>query len=348
MKNTYRSALLVATATTGGIIATPHATAQDLVTIDLLAAAPRMMAWYPLIVGETLGYFEEEGIRVNLLPTETNIPYVAFLQNGQADIAMLDGPQTFQAAASGIPINIIYEVVQREQGGLAVLADSDIMDISDLAGTTIGLGTDRDTATLAMALTVWDMTLDEVETVVIGEAIPVLTNALQSGAVDALAAGEAEWRPMEATGVELRRITPPEVTDVPGNNFAVSVDALDEMGDVFEGFLRAWSKGMAAAKINPEGVILMLQQDLPSEWENVEVGMRAFNSIMDRTSITETLGEIRHDVWNNMQDLMIAVDILDTTVDTSTFLNDSFIEVANDFDWDEVEAEIAAWVAENE
>jgi NitT/TauT family transport system substrate-binding protein len=35
-------------------------------------------------------------------------------------------------------------------------------------------------------------------------------------------------------------------------------------------------------------------------------------------------------------------------VDVSTFLNDTYIAAANDFDRAEVEAEAAAWLAENQ
>ena len=50
------------------------------------------MIWWPIHVGEELGYYEEEGLTINLLASETTIPYVAFLTNKNAHLAMLDGP----------------------------------------------------------------------------------------------------------------------------------------------------------------------------------------------------------------------------------------------------------------
>ena len=45
---------------------------------------------------------------------------------------------------------------------------------------------------------------------------------------------------------------------------------------------------------------------------------------------------------------MIAAGVMDSEVDVSTFLNDTYIEAANDFDRAEVEAEAAAWLAANQ
>ena len=68
--------------------------AQDLTTVNVINPLPRSTNFYPLVVGEALGYFAEEGVEVNLLPSDTSIPYVAFVQNGQADVAMLDPVET--------------------------------------------------------------------------------------------------------------------------------------------------------------------------------------------------------------------------------------------------------------
>ena len=73
--------------------------AQETVTV--IKPTPRSAVFFPLVVGEALGYFEEEGVSVNLLPSDTSIPYVAFVQNGQADLAMLDPNETINAVIAG-------------------------------------------------------------------------------------------------------------------------------------------------------------------------------------------------------------------------------------------------------
>jgi NitT/TauT family transport system substrate-binding protein len=116
--------------------------AQDT-TITVIKPTPRSAVFFPLVVGEALGYFEDEGITVNLLPSDTSIPYVAFVQNGQADLAMLDPNETINAVIAGANINTVYEVMQNAPEGIAVLKGGDYTSMDDLVGTTVGLVSDQ-------------------------------------------------------------------------------------------------------------------------------------------------------------------------------------------------------------
>ena len=64
--------------------------------VKMINPLPRSTVLYPLVVSEALGYFEEKGVTVKLLPSDTSIPYVAFVQNGHADLAMLDQNETIK------------------------------------------------------------------------------------------------------------------------------------------------------------------------------------------------------------------------------------------------------------
>ena len=327
----------------------PAAAQEGLTTIDLLMPRPRTMSFYPLIVGEELGYFEEEGIEVNLLPFETTIPYVAFLQNGQADLAMLDFPQTFQAVSRDIPLRIVYEAQQLASEGVAVLEDSPLQSVSELPGKTVGLVTERDQTTLEISLNVTDTPSDEVETVVVGEAAPTIANALTTGAVDAIAGAEPDWFALQVYGIGIRRITPPEVSDTPANSFAVSEQALEEMRPELEAFFRAYSKGMAVADVVDREILeAIVKSSQPHEWEDETSAERFLDGAVRRNySVTEQLGAVQPQIWTNIQEPMVEVGVFEETIDVSRFLDDSLIEPANDFDREEVAAEARAWAEQN-
>ena len=89
-------------------------------TVNMINPLPRSTNFFPLVVAEELGYFAEEGVEVNLLPSDTSIPYVAFIQNGQADLAMLDPFETVNARLAGANINTVFEVMQNAPEGIAV------------------------------------------------------------------------------------------------------------------------------------------------------------------------------------------------------------------------------------
>jgi NitT/TauT family transport system substrate-binding protein len=329
-------------------LATTVATAQDLTTVSAIMPLPRSANFYPLIAGEALGYFEDEGIEVNLLPSETSVPYVAFVQNGQADLAMLDGPQTFQAAAAGIPFKVVYEAMQRAPEGVAVLADSAYQDVSELKGKTIGLVSDRDRQTFAIALDARGLSIDDVTTVVVGEGGPTLANALRTESVAAIAGAVPDWLAVQASGIGIRLITPEEVAVSPANSYVASAERLDEMRPVLEGFFRAWSKGMEVAKIDPDALAAMAKAAVPEEWENETFGREFLDaSIPMNYSITEQLGQPQPDVWEQIQDPMVKVGLIEEKIDPSTFLDDSLIGPANDFDREQVRKDVEAWKAEN-
>ncbi|ROU04250.1 ABC transporter substrate-binding protein [Histidinibacterium lentulum] len=323
--------------------------AQDMTTVNMINPLPRSTNFYPLVVGEALGYFEEEGVIVNLLPSDTSIPYVAFVQNGQADLAMLDPVETVNALNAGAPINTVYEVMQNAPEGIGVPAGSDVDSIEDLVGTTVGLVSDRDRSFLQAALNTVGASIDDVETVVLGESGPTLAAAMRDGNVSAISGAAPDWISLIVNGIEVDLITPPELLTSPANTFAANADTLEEKRDAMEGFLRAWSKGMYVAAVNPEAVAEMLRQAVPEEWENEDAGQLYLDmSIGMNLSTTERLGDVQPDVWNSIQPQFLESGAIEEIVPAEDFLNDIYIEAANDFDRAEVEAEAAAWMEENQ
>lgn len=318
-------------------------------TVDMINPLPRSTNFYPLVVGEELGYFEEEGVEVNLLPSDTSIPYVAFIQNGQADLAMLDPFETVNARLAGAEINTVFEVMQNAPEGIAVPAGSDAQSMSDLVGTTVGLVSDRDRAFLQAALATAGHTIDEVQTVVLGEAGPTLAAAMRDGTVSAIAGAAPDWIALIANGIETRLITPEELLASPANTFAMSVDAIDgEKREAVAGFLRAWCKGMIATNANPEAAAEILKKNVPEEWEIPEAGQLFLDmSIGMNNSVTENCGDVQPDVWTAIQPQMKAAGGIEEIVPVEDFLNNTFIEAANDFDRAEVAEEINAWASEN-
>ncbi|KAA0969573.1 ABC transporter substrate-binding protein [Aureimonas fodinaquatilis] len=320
------------------------AVAQDVTTLNILMPLPRSSNFYPLLVGEALGYFEEEGVAVNLLPSSTTIPYVAFIQNGQADLAMLDAPQTFQAAAAGVDMKVLYEGMQRAPEGIAVAGDSPYQNVAELKGTTVGLVSDRDRVTLGISLDAVGLTLDDVTTVVVGEGGPTLANAIQNQTVSAIAGAVPDWLAVQAHGLAIRLITPEEVEDTPANSFVGATARLEELQKPLEGFFRAWSKGMYAAEVDPDFVAAVSKAAVPEEWENEKFGREFLDaSIPMNVSVTELSGDLQPEVWKKVQPPMVKQGAIDAEIDPATFLDDRFIASANDWDHAEVEAEIKAW-----
>jgi NitT/TauT family transport system substrate-binding protein len=322
--------------------------AQDLETVTAIMPRPRSTNYFPLIVGEALGYFEEEGIRVELLPSDTPIPFVSFVRNGTADIAMMDPAEVLTAVAAGADIKVVYEVMQTAPDGVAVSASSDVQDISDLDGQVVGLVTERDMVTMKIALDARGLTEADVTPVVVGEAGPTLAAAFRDQTVAAIAGSGPDWLAIQAAGQEIRLITPSEVSAKPGNTLVVDTANLADRREALEGFMRAWSKGMYVAEIDPEVVAKIAQTTVPAEWEDPEFGAAFLgNAIRLNVSVTEAKGDLQTAIWSSIQPAMIKFGVISEEVDPATFLEPGLIGPANDWSKDEVAAEVAAWRAEN-
>ena len=329
-------------------VMTVPAVAQELTPVNMINPLPRSTNFFPLVVGEALGYFAAEGVEVNLLPSDTSIPYVAFVQNGQADLAMLDPVETINARLAGANINTVFEVMQNAPEAIGVLDTSAYDSVDDLAGTTVGLVSDRDRAFLQASLDVVGKSIDDVETVVLGESGPTLAAAIRDGQVSAISGAAPDWISLNANGINVRLITPPEMLASPANTFAVNADMVEEKRTAIEGFLRAWNKGMYVASVNPEMVAQALRKGVPAEWENEAAGQLFLDmSIGMNVSTTERLGDLQSDVWTALQPRLLSSGAIAEQVDVSTFLNDTYIAAANDFDRAQVEAEAAAWLEAN-
>lgn len=331
---------LAASSYTGSVLAQSE--------VKMINPLPRSTVFYPLVVGEALGYFEEEGVSVKLLPSDTSIPYVAFVQNGQADLAMLDQNETINAVNAGAKINTVYEVMQNAPEGIAVLSAGNVKSISDLVGTTVGLVSDRDRAFLQAAMAIAGHSIDDVKTVVLGESGPTLAAAIRDGKVSAISGSVFDWATLQAAGIGLTLITPEELLASPANTFAMDAGKIDEKREAIEGFLRAWSKGVHVSTFNPDVVEKMLRDAVPEEWEDENAGKSLLEGVIPMNiSVTENIGDVQTGVWTDIQPRLLESGAIEKEVDVATFLNNTYIKAANDFDRDEVAAEVKAWAAKN-
>ena len=343
-----KAALLAVGLTTAASAVQAEGDCAEMKTINVLAPATRSMVFYPIMSGEALGYFADECLTVNFLPADTTIPYVAFLQNGTTDVAMLDGPQTFQAVAAGLDISIVFEANQRAPEGIHVAAGSDIKSVADLNGKTVGLVSDRDVATLKWAMNVGGGDFSSVTPVVVGEGGAILANAFRRETVAAVVGALPDFIAINANGIETRDIYPSSIAETPANSFAVYNPTIDEKSDILQGFFRAWAKGQAVGKIDRGALEAMSAAAAPEEWVD-ENFAKAFmdGAIPLNSPISAGYGAVRPQSWAAVQGGMMLIGEIDKEYDVNTFLDGRFINGANTWTYTDVVNDVAAWRAAN-
>jgi len=90
-----------------------------------------------LYEAQALGYFQDEGLDVTLLPGGPNALVMPKVATGQADIGQADSTNTLLQQAEGLPVIQFAAVFQDDPSGLLVNADSSVRSFQDLAGRTI-------------------------------------------------------------------------------------------------------------------------------------------------------------------------------------------------------------------
>jgi len=350
--NSLVSRLLIGAAAVGVLALGPAAQAQDTQEINVITANDSTCSLFEEWTADAFGFWPSMGLEVNLLPSETSIPFVAFLQNGDADLVMLDSAQVLQAADAGLPIKVLYETHQFAPEGIVVTADSPIKSLADLKDVTVGMASDRDLITTVITLDSIGETLESanVTTVVVGDSGPVMAGALQNKTIDAFAGGSSDRSGIEAAGVQIRNITPAAVSRNPGNSFVAWGPTMEEKREVIGKFLKGWAMANNAAVLDTKLTASACRTAIPEQFENIDVGLRMVDNSVYITHLrrTKNYGEVQPDVWAAIQGPYVKLGEISKEIDPATFLDSSFTAAANDWETADVKKAMEAWKEANQ
>jgi NitT/TauT family transport system substrate-binding protein len=337
-------------AATATLVLTAAAKAEDF-TVNFMSSNESSCSPIAQQNAQVFGFWDDLGIKVNFLPSETTIPYPAFLQNGQADLALMDAGQVLQAVDANLPVKVVYEAAQYAPDGIVVVADSPIKGLADLKGATVGLASDRDIITTAIALSSIGKTIEEmdIKTVVVGDSGPVMAKALRDGQIAAFSGGASDRAGIEAAGVTIRNITPVEVLRQPSNNLTVWGPTLEEKRPMIQAFLKGWAQAQLASIIDTKLAASACRTKVPQQFEKIDIGMRLINNAAYGTQLSRTkqYGELQPDVWAEVQMPLVQMKEISQQHDPATFLDPSFTAGANDFTTDDVKKKMYEWKKAN-
>jgi NitT/TauT family transport system substrate-binding protein len=314
-------------------------------TVNILSANEASCDLYGVHIAKALGIYEDAGVDANMLSSETTVPYVAFLSNGDADLTMLDSAQVLQMANANQPGAVIYEVMQFAPEGIFVLSDGPIETLEDLRGKTIGLASDRDQITVIIALDSVGISIGEVSTVVVGDSGPLMANSLTSGQVAAFAGAASDRAGIEAAGVATHNITPTAVSQNVGNSYAIWIPRMEKIRYPASVFLRGLAMGNHAGVLDRNTTGAICRQAIPEQWEDLDVGWGLIDYSANVLNLkrTKRFGEPQPDVWAAVQKPYIALGEIDGFIEPATFLDFSFIDDANAWTTLELKHRLAAW-----
>lgn len=267
-----------------------------------------LLDWYPnavhsfLFAAEQQGYFEQEGLKVNLeTPADTN-DAIKLLAAGKADLAISYQMQIAQSRAEDIPVVSVAALVRHPLDQIFVRADSDIKSPKDLAGKKVGYpSTPLNEAMVNTMVASDNGDPSQVKYTDIGwDLIPAMT----TGKVDAIIGGYINHEKLliEKEGIPLRTFDPADY-GVPDNYelvLAASEDGLAKHEDTIRKFLKAAAKGQAYTVQNPDQALNILleheNKDFPLDPDVEKQSLNILLPMMDDGSAG--FGEQTEESWN--------------------------------------------------
>lgn len=305
--------------------------------LTVVVPNPSAINNYPLHVAVGEGYFEEEGLQVQVEAVNGSASVLQLLASGQGDIGQPGPAPVLAARVRGEDIVMVYNHFSRSVFGLVVPEESEVQTPADLKGTVIGVGT-ADGAEVGFTRSIMtDLGLVEgtdYEFLPIGDGGTAVA-AFLNEEVDAYAAAVADAAIISSRGIPLREITPEPYLDYFGNGWAVTRSFLEGNQEVLEGFGRALVKGtrFGMDPANLEATLQHVAAGNPQESEDPDFATVLLESMKDRTRPAtegDPIGYFPPEAWVKWQDSLVAGGSLEAPMDDldAAYTNE-FVETWN-------------------
>lgn len=297
----------------------------------------------PIRIAMDEGWFEEEGIQVEIVYSPGSGAAIQQLAAGNADVASTTPASVMQANVQGTPISMVLQHNYLQPFDLAAPANSGITTVADLRGKSIGVselsGGEMPMVRASLALAGLVEGAD-VTVIPAGEGDPSTVGALQDGTIDAYASSKRDIISVGINGLEseMVSITPEEVATFPGDGMAVRTEFLDAEPEVVDGFVRAALKGFVYTMANPDAGFAYAQANLPEALATDPVLARQYFDLAINTfgvevpEAAQNRGRFDRASWETIMGFLQQGDdqtrVLDQPVDLDAVLNDSSVQKA--------------------
>lgn len=262
------AAMIFSLAACGGSAGSSSDTAPETSSGDLREINV-VLDWYPNAVHEFIylamekGYYEEEGLKVNIqFPSNTN-DALSLTAAGKAEIGIYYPHDVIQARVNqDIPVKAFASVCQGPLNIILSLADKNITTASDLAGKKIGYaGTELSEAMVKSMMEAAGVGDSYSEDQLIDVGFDLMSS-MTTGNVDATIGCmlNHEVPQMEEEGFKVNAFSICDygVPYYPELVLVANDAVIENDSDMLAAFMRASAKGFADMKADPEGAVKVL------------------------------------------------------------------------------------------
>ncbi|HJQ94446.1 MAG TPA: ABC transporter substrate-binding protein [Acidimicrobiia bacterium] len=300
--------------------------------VSILLPFPLGIGWTGLVVGEQLGFFEDENLSITTEATDGGGFVVQQVLAGNVDYGLAAASEAIIAYNRDPGMRAAFCNKSRNIFQITALEGSPIESVSDLQGTVMGISEAGGGEVNILTAILEDAGLsvgEDVELLPIGGAGPAAAVAIEDGTVDAYTSSFPDIINLRLAGVDLRDITPEEFDEQPGDCFLVMEETLEDpaKADIVERISRAWSKGSLYAENNPEEALELACEAVPESCVDEEYAARYWEFNVDSLSASEDVlpGETSLPGWELVAQLLYSAGTTETLVDPAPIISGGII-----------------------
>jgi NitT/TauT family transport system substrate-binding protein len=185
----YLTAAMLAVSTLSMLPGAAQAQELEKSSLEIAVGGRALLGYLPLTIAERKGYFEEQGLKVNISDFQGGAKALQALVGGSADVVSGAYEHTILSAARGFPLTAI--ALQNNSFGVVIALPPDAAATytgpADLKGKAIGVTApgSSSAAAVQVLLAKAGLTLDDVSIVGVGGAAGAVA-AMESGQIDAI------------------------------------------------------------------------------------------------------------------------------------------------------------------
>jgi NitT/TauT family transport system substrate-binding protein len=219
----------------------------------------------PFAIASKLGWFEKDGIKVDLVPLPGSTDCVKLVATKELQVSLPSVEPLAIIRPQGVKAKFFYTAYQANIYGIAVPLDSPVKSITDLKGKKIGVTSMASAGVIVARALVKQAGMNpdsDVSIIVAGEAAQTAA-LLNSKQVDALSQFDTQYALTSNAGAKLRPLDHPEIKKFPSNGFVALEDYLKSNRKEAVALARGYAKGTVFAIANPEAAIRILWEIYP-------------------------------------------------------------------------------------
>lgn len=294
-----------------------------------------------------LGFFEEEGIELEIQNLAGSAEVVQAVATGQLDIGVILSPPLYSAVDQGAKVQAFFNLITSNFAVPHVPVDSPIQEILDMEGTTIGVVSQGAGAIPLIRSMVASEggDPDSIDFIPVGAGADVAV-AVEQGQIDVVGLWDSVFANLEGAGIELRPISDPFFDELgfQGPVFASS-QALQDDPELFAGVGRALAKANVFTMANPEAAVLAHWSAFPDtrptgvdEEKAMEDALRGLEArLASSAPVDGRWGYVTPEQITEFGQVLVDGGALPALPDPDALYTDALIDDINDFDPEPIE-----------